>query len=208
MKDKTDGLVNWTEQEAKDNYNNFFKQFSKVKENMIKTRFVIEELPKKAGESLSMFKNGKPYAISTSVMGRTRRFCLKPYMRSLPDRILAKSWIEIDSEGNKRANIYSQEISSTSREAFNFRIQGTAADVLKKAALMIGLRFIEAGLGDDEGIIALVHDEVMVHVKQEHAELASRIMVDSMVEAGKMFMERVPLDVDIATGDSWYGAKP
>ncbi len=84
------------------------------------------------------------------------------------------------------------------RAAINFPIQGTAADLMKKAMLVCHKRFVEEGLKSK--MIMQVHDEIVVETCKEELEIVKKIVKEAM-EYGQPF--KVPLVVDISTGESW-----
>ncbi|ACZ48868.1 DNA polymerase I [Anaplasma centrale str. Israel] len=80
------------------------------------------------------------------------------------------------------------------RAAINAPIQGTAADVVKKA--MINLRDkLEVGT-----IILQVHDELLVEVPESHVDNVAQLMKEVMEGVASF---SVPLRVDIGVGNSW-----
>jgi len=89
------------------------------------------------------------------------------------------------------------------REAVNMPIQGTAADVLKRA--MIDVHAALPGLaGGRARMILTVHDELLFEVPKEAA--------DETAEAVRRLMEgavtlSVPLTVDVGIADNWKDAK-
>ena len=201
----TEGKIDWRycTEKGEQAYNNFFKNFKMFQSKMAECRQLVRLNPESKGKSLEYYKNLEPFAISTTVLGRIRRFCLKKEHLTLPEGSLRKEFKVL----NRFKNYYEERISSAGREYFNFKIQGTAADILKIAAVLITKEFKKAGFSRYEGIIALLHDEVMCHVKKEHSEQAKQIVEDCMKRAGRMILKKVNLDVDINVGKSWYDAK-
>ncbi len=88
------------------------------------------------------------------------------------------------------------------RMAINARIQGTAADLQKKA--MIGVdRFIRRD-HPDAHLLLTVHDELVLEVpKAEVDEIADKVRAE-MCGVEKL---TVPLVVDVDSGKTWYDAK-
>lgn len=88
------------------------------------------------------------------------------------------------------------------RQAMNSGIQGLAADIFKVAIVRLD-QALEAG-GFESRLVLQVHDEVIVEaVKSEH-ETVETLVRDSMMKAAKL---AVPLEVNLAWGDSWASAK-
>ena len=93
------------------------------------------------------------------------------------------------------------------REAVNMPIQGTAADVLKRAMIDVhaALATWNAGRPAPSRMILTVHDELLfeapIDEAQEVAELARTVME-------RAFPLDVPLTVDVGVGPNWKAAKP
>ncbi len=91
--------------------------------------------------------------------------------------------------------------SSAERIAINTPIQGTAADIIKKAMVDIFQRVRSKGLRTK--IVLQVHDELLFEVPDEEIELVSSIVQKRMQEV--VFLS-VPLKVDLKIGKSWAEA--
>jgi DNA polymerase I-like protein with 3'-5' exonuclease and polymerase domains len=52
-------------------------------------------------------------------------------------------------------------------------------------------------------IIGTVHDEIILEVPEKMADDAAAILRETMIEAGKAYLARVPVEVDVAIGDTW-----
>ena len=92
--------------------------------------------------------------------------------------------------------------SSGERMALNTPIQGTAADILKKAMVEIYQEFEKRHLKSK--MLIQVHDELVFNVLEEELEEVKEI-VQSIME--NTFQLSVPLKVDIEVGKNWYEAK-
>lgn len=89
------------------------------------------------------------------------------------------------------------------RMALNTPIQGSSADILKKAMIDIYNKFKEKKLKSK--MILQVHDELIFNVlKEEEEDIVKKIVDDCMDNAYKL---DVPLKVDIETGINWYDTK-
>ena len=87
------------------------------------------------------------------------------------------------------------------RQAVNARVQGSAADLIKRA--MIDL-FKELSDGDyDARIILQIHDELLLEVAESDAE-AVRDLTKRVMEGALEL--RVPLLVDARVGHTWAQA--
>ncbi len=88
------------------------------------------------------------------------------------------------------------------RIAMNTPVQGTAADLIKIAMINVYRRLNAEDL--DAKLILQVHDELILEASLDCAQRASEILKEEMQDVYDM---RVPLSVDVHTGDSWYEAK-
>lgn len=88
------------------------------------------------------------------------------------------------------------------RIALNTPIQGTAADILKKAMVEIYDKFRELGLKSK--MLIQVHDELVFNVKKDEMEKVTEIVRDIMENTYPL---DAPLKVDIEYGNDWYEAK-
>ena len=92
--------------------------------------------------------------------------------------------------------------SSGERMALNTPIQGTAADILKKAMVELYNELKKEKL--ESKILLQVHDELILNVKNNEVEKVKKIVKDIMENTYKL---NVPLKVEIETGKDWYEAK-
>ncbi|HTU65170.1 MAG TPA: DNA polymerase I, partial [Steroidobacteraceae bacterium] len=83
------------------------------------------------------------------------------------------------------------------RAAINAPMQGTAADIIKRA--MISVDRMCAG-GDDARLIMQVHDELVLEVRADRVAPVSDAVRTHMMAAADL---RVPLKVDVGTGANW-----
>ncbi len=88
------------------------------------------------------------------------------------------------------------------RIALNTPIQGTAADILKKAMVEIYDKFRELGLKSK--MLIQVHDELVFNVKKDEMDQVTEIVRDIMENTYPL---EAPLKVDIEYGNDWYEAK-
>jgi DNA polymerase-1 len=93
------------------------------------------------------------------------------------------------------------------REAVNMPIQGTAADVLKKAMIDVhaALARRNAGRARPARMILTVHDELLFEAPEGEAGAVAELVRDLMERA---FPLDVPLTVDVGIGKNWKDAKP
>ena len=92
--------------------------------------------------------------------------------------------------------------SSGERMALNTPIQGSAADILKKAMVELYRAMQEKKLKSK--ILIQVHDELVFNIYNDELEIMKELVKEKMEKVVKL---SVPLKVDIETGNDWYEAK-
>ena len=87
------------------------------------------------------------------------------------------------------------------RIAFNARVQGTAADIIKVAMVDLAPRL--RSLGAD--MIMQVHDELVFDVDEDRVEVVAALAADRMVAAYDL---EPPLEVEVKAGERWGQVRP
>ena len=87
------------------------------------------------------------------------------------------------------------------RNAINTPIQGSAADIIKKAMVNIFEIFNKRNLKSK--MIIQVHDELVFDVYEDEIDIVKEIVKTEMENVVKL---KVPLVVDIGIGKNWYEA--
>ena len=91
------------------------------------------------------------------------------------------------------------------RQAVNAPIQGTAADIIRRAMLRMQLELDRAGL--KARMLLQVHDELVFEVPDDEVEATSSIVTRTMAGAASPDVElAVPLMVEAKAGDNWERA--
>ncbi len=88
------------------------------------------------------------------------------------------------------------------RLAMNAPIQGSAADIIKIAMVKVYNRLNKEKLKSK--LILQVHDELILNVKENEEENVRALVKEEMEKAVKL---KVPMEVDINEGSTWYEAK-
>ncbi len=88
------------------------------------------------------------------------------------------------------------------RVTVNLPIQGTAADILKKAMIDVHRELTRRRLATR--MILTVHDELLFEGPRDEAEPAADLVRDMMESAASL---NVPLTVDVGIGENWRDAK-
>ena len=94
-----------------------------------------------------------------------------------------------------------QRRQAAERTAINAPMQGSAADIIKKAMINID-KWIK-GSGTDARIIMQVHDELVLEVKGSHEKTVMQALKDHMSSAATLI---IPLVVETGSGKNWDDA--
>ncbi len=92
-----------------------------------------------------------------------------------------------------------QQISMTQRNGKNTPIQGTSADILKRA-----LKLLKEELSDTNAkIVNIIHDEIVVEADTDEAQSVAEKVERVMVSAGQEYLKTVPVKVETEIADEW-----
>jgi DNA polymerase-1 len=129
-----------------------------------------------------------------STLGEVRE---KGYVTTLFGRKTHLPWIRSAKQGERQ---------SAERQAINAPIQGTSADIIKRAMIRMNPALADAGLGDVRMLLQ-VHDELVFELDPAQVDAASEVIRGVMAKAAEPIVElSVPLGVEIGTGPSWGAA--
>jgi len=92
------------------------------------------------------------------------------------------------------------------RAAINAPIQGTSADLIKRAMNRMDTALTDAGLSDVRMLLQ-VHDELVFEVREGQEEAAAAVIRQTMAHASEPAIKLdVPLDVEVGWGPNWGAA--
>jgi DNA polymerase-1 len=92
-----------------------------------------------------------------------------------------------------------QQVSMTQRYGKNAPIQGTSADILKRA-----LRLLNDELRSTSGkIVNIIHDEIVVEVDESESEEVAKKVERAMCAAGEEYLQTVPVKVEFQIAKEW-----
>lgn len=81
----------------------------------------------------------------------------------------------------------------------NAPIQGTGSDIFKRAMTITSERLANY----DAFIVNSIHDEIVVECEQSIAEEIALVVEQSMIDAGREFLFKVPIVVDVSVSECW-----
>ena len=96
----------------------------------------------------------------------------------------------------KSSNFMIREMAK--RAAQNMPIQGTEADLMKRAMLAVDKKIVKAGLGEQ---ILQIHDSILVEVSAENAKNVAEILKQQMENVAPEL--NVKLKVEVSIGKDW-----
>ena len=98
------------------------------------------------------------------------------------------------------------ERQGSERAAINAPIQGTSADIIKRAMVRMGPALAEAGLHNVKMLLQ-VHDELVFELPESDVAAASKVIEAVMAGSAEPLVKlSVPLGVEIGVGPSWGAA--
>ena len=90
-------------------------------------------------------------------------------------------------------------LSLAQRNGKNMPIQGTSADILKRALHLLH----EKIRGTSAKLVNIVHDEIIVEADADEAQITADKLEKAMCAAGEEYVKVVPVKVDVHISDRW-----
>lgn len=88
----------------------------------------------------------------------------------------------------------------------NTQVQGTAGDIAKLAIAKLWDSVVAAP-ADEARLIAMVHDEIVLEVKEGREEHWGSVLKHAMETAGAEICSKVPIEAEVSWGKTWADAK-
>ena len=127
---------------------------------------------------------------------------LDTYLRESANRAVSEKQARTGSGRLVRFNFDAsdrQQVSMTQRNGKNAPIQGTSADILKRA-----LRLLNDELRNTSAkIVNIIHDEIVVEVDESEAESIAEKVERAMCVAGEEYLQTVPVKVESKIACEW-----
>jgi len=135
---------------------------------------------------------------SVGILCHTASLALRNASRAVLSERMTRSgsgrMARINFDENDRSSV-----GAAQRYAKNMPIQGTSADILKRA-----LRLLHDGLRDTTAqLVNIVHDEIVIECDAADAEDMAGLLETSMLKAGGEFVNSVPVKIDVNISDEW-----
>ncbi|HEX4870218.1 MAG TPA: DNA polymerase, partial [Moraxellaceae bacterium] len=127
---------------------------------------------------------------------------VKRYMESTREQAAKQGWVEtlfgrrlmVRDINSKNPSLRA----AAERAAINAPMQGTAADIIKRA--MIGVDAALAGREDSARLVLQVHDELVLEVREDAVAEITALVREKMCAAASLL---VPLLVEVGVGPNW-----
>jgi DNA polymerase I len=170
-----------------------------------------------------MYGMGAPgFARATGMALPQAQATMQRYFEAFPR---VASWLEdAEATGRRtgrartplgRIRILGQEGTAAPTLSRNAPIQGAGADMTKLALAAVGRRLSErfprAGRPaafEDDGLVLVIHDELVAEVPDDASEEAAALVRDGMLEAAAEVLGDVPAAVDVAVRSRWGESEP
>ena len=127
---------------------------------------------------------------------------LDTYLRESASRAVSEKQARTASGRLVRFNFDAadrQQVSMTQRNGKNAPIQGTSADILKRA-----LRLLNDELRNTSArIVNIIHDEIVVEVDDDEAAEVAQKVERAMCAAGEEYLQTVPVKVETQIASEW-----
>ena len=125
------------------------------------------------------------------------------FLASLPTLRTLKQRVDRASQKKYLKGLDGRKILIRHRHAaLNSLLQGGGAIVMKKALTLLDLNLKLNTI--DAKIVANIHDEWQIEVKESQADYVGRAGVQAIKDASEYYKMRCPLDGEYKIGDSWY----
>lgn len=141
---------------------------------------------------------GVPMTLEQAELFRARFFQAYTGIRAWHERIRRNPPRETRTLGGRKNTYPEGKIGISGM--YNTPVQGSAADIAKRALGLLSQR-----LEEDTLLIGMVHDEILLEAPKERGEYTARLLKQTMEQAGAEFLRRVPVAADVSVSADWSG---
>lgn len=127
--------------------------------------------------------------VSFYISYQSRKALLDRYCETLSGR---KIMLQGDRQSVK-------DVWNIARVGVNAPIQGTCAEIIKLAMIY----FTKNNSNSSLKLVNTIHDELVLECPEELLEEGKISLLDSMQQAAKQFIKKVPVEIDLEVKDSW-----
>jgi DNA polymerase I-like protein with 3'-5' exonuclease and polymerase domains len=141
-----------------------------------------------AEQTMEQYFNGLP-GLKRYIRDSGRVAICNREARTVSGRILA---LHFDEKSKS-------SVSSAMRNGVNQPIQGTSADILKRALKLLH----DSNRGTSARLVNIVHDEILLECDASEAEDTARRLEAKMIQAGEEYVKTIPIEVDAVVANEW-----
>lgn len=139
---------------------------------------------------------GQALTLGEAEVFRNRYFELYQNVLGYQDQMLKSE--RIFTLGGRYWSKETTELKPGSISRFNYPIQGSGAEGLKES-----IKLLLPNLASNWQLIAAVHDEIVLEVPIEEADLAKEVLLKSMKHGMSTIIPSIPIEIDIKNDVSW-----
>lgn len=155
---------------------------AEAKAKLERHRMMFPEIHQFKQDVINLARSRTPVPYLTTLMGRKRRI--------------------VDLNAPDGGDFFNKRKMAAERQAFNSLIQGGAADLIKYAMVRL-----DAKLPLEAKLVLTVHDEVVVTCPESMVETVEAVVLDCLTGPGIQKFVKVPLKIDLHSGDRWGDIK-
>ena len=124
------------------------------------------------------------------------------FLSSLPTLAALKTRVDIAAEKKFLKGLDGRKIFLRHKHAaLNTLLQGAGAILMKKGLVILDKRLRQSNL--DFKFVGNIHDEWQIEVRACQANRVGQLAVESLIDAGKYYNLRCPMDGEYKIGDNW-----
>lgn len=124
------------------------------------------------------------------------------FLSSLPTLAALKTRVDIASEKKFLKGLDGRKIFLRHKHAaLNTLLQGAGAILMKKGLVILDKRLRQSNL--DFKFVGNIHDEWQIEVRACQANRVGQLAVESIIDAGKYYNLRCPMDGEYKIGENW-----
>jgi DNA polymerase I-like protein with 3'-5' exonuclease and polymerase domains len=124
------------------------------------------------------------------------------FLSSLPTLAALKTRVDIASEKKFLKGLDGRKIFLRHKHAaLNTLLQGAGAILMKKGLVILDKRLRQSNL--DFKFVGNIHDEWQIEVRACQANRVGQLAVESLIDAGKYYNLRCPMDGEYKIGENW-----
>lgn len=110
-------------------------------------------------------------------------------------------FVKLNTMSPREANIVLGEIERASK---NSPIQGSGADMMKSAMVLIYKYIMRNHLWDKVRIVLQVHDEIVIECRKDFTDSFLPILKQLMLKAGETIVTCIPMESSVSVGPKWH----